>query len=170
MTERMSVAEYKKAVGSGDEIRETPLSKQIQQLLNALGLENDRIQAGKLIIPSEYERKDGTKTKHTRVITLAKKGTPDRWCLIHKRWCLLEIKVKGKKPTKEQIQRHRELAAAGAIIINGDSFESFESQIKQLMKDLDPKRQRQRIRELVLAQRGDAVLVDHLDRILKEIL
>lgn len=142
-TEIMSAAEYRKEVGAGDEIKETPLSAQIAGLMNTLHLENDRIQSGKLYVVTKYtSRKTGKEKEHGRWIQMAKKGTPDRWCLIHKRWILVEVKTKGKKPTAEQITRQRELAAAGAIILNVDSLGDAHQCLTALKKRLDPVRLR----------------------------
>ncbi len=138
---RMSAKEYKKEVKADDHITETPLSKQIEQLFNLHGLENDRLQSGKLVIPSVYKSKvTGKTTKHTRVINLAKTGTPDRWCLIHSRWCLFEVKTKGKEATPAQKLRHKQLRAAGAIVVTVDSFEAAEQMVKELKHQLDPQR------------------------------
>lgn len=141
MSERISITEFRKMAGVGADIAETPLSAQIKELMDRLGLENDRIQAGKLYVVTKYKsRKTGKEKEHGRWIQMAKKGTPDRWCIIHKRWVVVEIKTKGKKPTPDQIKRQKELERAGAIILNVDSLETAEKQIKGLMRDLDPRR------------------------------
>lgn len=146
-TERMSPAEYRKETGSGSEIKETPLSAQIAGLMNSLNLENDRLQSGKLYVVTKYtSRKTGKQKEHGRWVQMAKKGTPDRWCLIHSRWILVEVKTKGKKPTDVQIDRQQDLAAAGAIILNVDSLEDAQRHLAALKTQLDPKRREQQLK------------------------
>lgn len=162
-TQKMSIAEYRNQTGAGDQIKETPLSAQIAKLMDAMDLENDRIQSGRLYVVSKYTSKKTNKTKeHGRWIWMAKTGTPDRWCIIHKRFVLVEVKTKGKKPTVEQIQRQRQLKAAGAICINVDSLEDASQKLHQLKRDLDPKAKMERLR-LELADLHTAMRMDQME-------
>lgn len=153
MSQRMSIEQYRaetaqaapeyRAGSEREEIKETPLSKQIRDLLDALHLENDRIQSGRLYVVTKYRTKAGADKEHGRWIWMSKAGTPDRWCMIHKRLVFIEVKTKSKKPTPIQLQRQDELRASGAIILNVDSFEMAEREIRQLIKYLDPVRARE---------------------------
>lgn len=163
--ERMSAKDYLKEVKGGDSIAETPLSKQIRELLDLLHLEHDRIQSGRIFLKTSYtSKKTGQAKEHGRWIYLSKSGTPDRWCLIHKRLVFIEVKVKGKLPSKDQVTRQAELAAAGAIILNVDSFEDARAKITGLQKDLDPKELEKRIKA-ALAGIHKVMHMDDMDEI-----
>ena len=48
-----------------------------------------------------------------KVISLSRKGWPDRFCAKGGRVVLVELKAPGKRPGPQQEKRHRELRAAG---------------------------------------------------------
>lgn len=151
MSEKLTVAEWRKETGSGDSIKETPLSAQIAGLMNSLKLENDRIQSGKIKVVKEYtNRTDGKLKRFEHWMELSKKGTPDRWCLIHGKMVFVEVKTKGKKPTAVQLQRQAELIKAGAIVINVDSLQDAHEKLTRLKADLDPKKREKQLRMWLL--------------------
>lgn len=98
-------------------IRETPLSAQIEDWLDAQNIYNDRLQCGKV------------QTTRGHWITLCKTGTPDRFCIIRGQIVFIEVKTFGEKPSEEQHARHKELRESGAIVIVADLFETFVNQI-----------------------------------------
>ncbi len=94
-------------------IRETPLSAQIAEWLDARHVYNDRLNCGKV------------ETKRGNWIHLCKTGTPDRFAILSGQIIFIEVKMRGEKPTGEQRSRHSELRDAGAIVVVADSFEQF---------------------------------------------
>jgi hypothetical protein len=102
-------------------IKEAPLSDSIRVYLDRKQIYNDRLNSGKLKVGS-------------RMIHLCKKGTPDRFAIVAGRIIFIEVKMKDKKPTPEQLERHQELERSGAIVLVAHSLEDFISQFK---KNLD---------------------------------
>lgn len=98
-------------------IRETSLSAQIAEWLDARNIYNDRLNCGKI------------QTKNGHWITLCKRGTPDRFCIIGGQIIFIEVKKRGERPSDEQYNRHYELQKSGAIVLVVDSFDNFVSQI-----------------------------------------
>jgi hypothetical protein len=101
-------------------IKETPLSAQIAGWLDARGIYNDRLNCGRAKSPSG------------RWLTLCKAGTPDRFAVLRGQIVFIEVKMFGEKPSPEQLKKHEELRAAGAIVLVADSFELF----KQLFSEI----------------------------------
>jgi|SRR6185369_9727447 len=104
-------------------VKETALSNQIAKYLSLRGFYHDRLNSGKIRIGS-------------RVVTLCREGTPDRFCIISGRIVFVEVKQKDKKPTQAQLQRHEELKAAGAVVLVTDSFNDFEQKFKAALAQL----------------------------------
>lgn len=116
--------------------REAEISKSIEQYLNAKRIYNDRINSGKVQVTKRFRGRDGKLKEFTNWVALAKKGTPDRFFIIDGRIFFVEVKRKGKEPRPEQIERHKELEAAGAVVINADSLDSFIRQFTSVTNQL----------------------------------
>lgn len=112
-----------------DKIKETPLSKQIKEALDALGVENERLQSGKVLASGRMNQ--------SHWMQLCKAGTPDRLAIVQGFAIFIEVKTKGKEPTAEQKNRQRQLAAAGAFIINADSLDDFTRKFLPLKAKLN---------------------------------
>lgn len=94
-------------------IKETPLSAQIAEWLDNRGVYNDRLQCGRV------------ETKRGNWLTLCRTGTPDRFAVVRGQIIFIEVKMRGEKPTPEQLNRHEELQEHGAIVLVVDSFGDF---------------------------------------------
>ncbi len=93
--------------------KESSLSAQITEYLTTRGIYNERLNSGKVETKSGYW------------ITLCERGTPDRLAIVCGQAVFIETKTLGKKPTPEQLEKHDELRAAGAIVIVADSYQQF---------------------------------------------
>jgi len=98
-------------------IKETSLSAQIEDWLNARNIYNDRLQCGRV------------QTTRGHWMNLCKTGTPDRFAIIRGQIVFIEVKKRGEKPSEEQHERHYELRESGAIVLVADSFDNFVGQI-----------------------------------------
>lgn len=58
-----------------------------------------------------------------KVISMSRKGWPDRFCARAGRIVLVELKAPGKKPTEQQFARHRELRDQGVEVVWFDNLE-----------------------------------------------
>lgn len=115
---------------------EANVSKSIQQFLDSRRIYNDRLNSGKIKSVTQYfEKKTGTWKEFTRWIFLCKKGTPDRFFIMSGRIYFVEVKRPGGTLTADQVQRHKELRRAGAVVIFADSLESFIEQFEGLFKE-----------------------------------
>lgn len=149
MTQRMTLKQFKGGLfPAGKNAKPAPLepkegniSKSIQDYLNRRGIYNDRINSGQLEVVTTSQGKNGPK-EYRRWIRLAKKGTPDRFAIIPpsmdrlKRGgqiVFIEVKMRGKKPSPEQLERHEELRRSGATVIIADSLDSFIAQFNELI-------------------------------------
>ena len=110
-------------------ISETGLSGMIAEYLDRRRIYNDRLNSGMIRSGHHF-------------IHLCKTGTPDRFCIVRGRIIFIEVKVFGKKASVDQLARHRELAAAEAVVIVADSFESFERQFNLILDELKSERQK----------------------------
>ncbi len=97
------------------QIKETAVSKQIADYLDACRIYNDRLNSGMIFTGTHYVR-------------LCKKGTPDRLAIVDGRAVYIEVKQLGKSLPDDQVARCVELQAAGAVVIVADSFDSFVQQ------------------------------------------
>ena len=71
-------------------IKETPLSAQIADYLDARRIYNDRLQCGQFQTPSGNWMRG------------SKKGTPDRFAIVRGQIFFIEVKMFGAKPSEEQ--------------------------------------------------------------------
>ncbi len=98
-------------------IKQTSLSKQIADWLDARLIYNDRLPGGKI------------QTPRGRWLNMCgrggERGTPDRFAVIGGRIIFIEVRTRGAKPTAEQLERHDRMRDAGAIVFCCDSFEYF---------------------------------------------
>ncbi len=149
MVERMTTKQYRGGLFAGGqkgpqaiEPKEQQISKSIQDYLDKRGIYNDRMNSGRVKVVKEGFS-GGKPTRYENWLQLAKKGTPDRWCIIPPSldphglggWLMLiEVKQRGKKPTPEQEERHQELRTAGAVVIVADSLESFIEQFERVLR------------------------------------
>ena len=101
-------------------IKETPLSAQIKDYLEARGIYNDRLQCGQFQTPS------GNWMRGSR------KGTPDRFAIVRGQIFFIEVKMSGAHPSGEQFKRHDELRHHGAIVLVVDSFSLFKQQFEAI--------------------------------------
>lgn len=134
---KMSMAEYHAA--KDKDKPESQISKDVKTFVqNFPGADIDRLNSGKLVITSSYElkRQPGTIKTSTRAVMLSKKGTPDLLAIYFGRAIYIETKISGKLPKAEQFDRQAELKAAGARVINADSFRSFETQWLRIVKEI----------------------------------
>lgn len=76
----------------------------------------------------EYARSRGWLIE--KVVSNSRRGWPDRFCARARRIMLVEFKRPGKEPTKQQLERHAELRAAGVEVHYIDTLEDA----KQLFK------------------------------------
>lgn len=63
-----------------------------------------------------------------KVISLSRKGWPDRFFARNGRIVLCELKAPGEEPTEQQYKRHRELKAKGVEVVwfnNLDAAKEF---------------------------------------------
>ncbi len=109
-------------------IRETPLSAQIAEWLDARNIYNDRLNCGRI------------ETKRGHWITLCKTGTPDRFAIVRGQIIFVEVKKRGEKPHLEQIYRHEKLFESGAIVLVADSFDTFEGKFKAIRAAIEAMR------------------------------
>lgn len=141
MTERIKAKDFRGGLFAGGQKgpqpiapKEQTISKSIQDFLDKKGIYNDRLNSGKVQVIKQFRQKDGNVKKFETWLQLCKKGTPDRFAIIPpgldplKRGgflLLIEVKTKGGKPTPEQLERHRELRDAGAMVFVADSIDGF---------------------------------------------
>lgn len=109
-------------------IRETPLSAQIAEWLDNRGIYNDRLNCGKV------------RTASGHWITLCKAGTPDRFAIVCGQIILIETKMRDEKPTADQLKKHDELRAAGAVVIVADDFYEFIAEFSAIRCEIETKR------------------------------
>ena len=138
MTEKMKAKDYLGGLfpvtgrPKALEPKEAGISKSIEMYLDKLHVYNDRLNSGQVEIVKRYKDPWGGWTEKKRWIRLSKKGTPDRFFIMSGRIFFIEVKMRGKVPTPEQIERHQELRRAGARIIVADSLNSFITQFKEM--------------------------------------
>jgi hypothetical protein len=113
------------------EPKEAGISKAIEDYLNRLHVYTDRMNAGSVEVIKRFKR-DGIWTERRNWMRLAKKGTPDRFFIMSGRIFFIEVKMRGKRPTPEQLERHQELRRAGARIIVTDGLGDFIKQFKEM--------------------------------------
>lgn len=116
-------------------IKETPLSAQIAEWLDARSIYNDRLQCGQI------------ETKRGNWLRLCKVGTPDRFAIVRGQIIFIEVKMLGKKPTFNQMRQCETLRDSGAIVLVADSFISFIFQFNEIRAQIE---QRGNIKELDL--------------------
>lgn len=139
MTERVKLKDFKGGLFAGGQKgpqaiqpSEQTVSKSIQDFLDKKSLYNDRLNAGKVQVIKQFRQKDGNIKRFETWLQLCKKGTPDRFFITGGKIYFVEVKTKGKKPTPEQLERHQELRAAGAIVMVADSIDSFIRQYNEI--------------------------------------
>lgn len=93
--------------------KESSLSSQIAEYLTKRGLWNERLNAGKI------------KTIFGSWLELCDKGTPDRITILRGQAVFIETKTFGKKPTREQLEKHEEIRASGGIVMVVNSYNDF---------------------------------------------
>ena len=106
-------------------IKETSLSNQIAEYLNARFVYNDRLQCGKMM------------TQKGNWIHFCKVGTPDRFAIIRGQMIFIEVKKLGQKPTNDQIERQYLIRQSGAIVIVADSFVNFVYQFLAVRSEIE---------------------------------
>ena len=137
MTEKMKAKDYLGGLfpvtgrPKALEPKEAGISKSIENYLDRLHIYNDRLNSGSVEVIKRFKR-DGIWQERKNWMRLAKKGTPDRFFIMSGRIFFIEVKMRGKVPTPEQIERHQELRRAGARIIVADSLNSFITQFKEM--------------------------------------
>jgi hypothetical protein len=100
--------------------KETSISSAVKEYLDNRGIFNERLNSGKV------------ETKNGNWIHLCDKGTPDRLAIVRGQSIFIETKTLGKKPTTEQLEKHDELRASGAIVIVADSYHQFVDQFSAI--------------------------------------
>ena len=105
--------------------KETSLSARIAAYLDAIGVYNDRLQCGQFQTPSGNWMRG------------SKRGTPDRFAIVRGQIIFVEVKRTGEKPTGEQLAKHEELEAAGAIVLVCDCFEQFKAQLSAVRQIIE---------------------------------
>lgn len=116
-------------------IKETPLSAQIAEYLSLRRIYNDRLNSGAVEVVRKSCVKGVWKT-YQNWMQLCKKGTPDRFAILCGFIIFIEVKMLGKEPTDDQLTRHDELRASGAIVIVADSFDSFKEQFNEVERKI----------------------------------
>lgn len=94
---------------------ETEIQKEIIDYLKSIGFDVYRMNSG---------RKGG--------ITLHTPGTPDLMAQRNGLTIWIEVKQPGKKPTKIQLKRHKEITENGFIVIVATSVEETQKHLKHL--------------------------------------
>lgn len=111
---------------------EANVSAGIKKYLDLKADYNDRINSGRVEVVKKYkDRKTGKIREFTNWVMLARKGTPDRFFIVKGRSGFVEVKKPGGLLSPEQIERHRELRKAGAVVIVAHSVESFARQYEE---------------------------------------
>ena len=109
-------------------IKETPLSAQIAEYLSNRGFWNERLNCGKV------------KTERGNWIHLCEAGTPDRITLICGIAVFIETKMRGEKPTDDQMKKHHELRASGAVVIVADDYFQFIAEFSAIRAEIETRR------------------------------
>lgn len=76
----------------------------------------------------EYARKRGWLCE--KVISLSRRGWPDRFFARAGRIVLCELKAPGEEPTAQQLKRHRELREKGVEVVWFDNLEAAKAFFK----------------------------------------
>ena len=76
----------------------------------------------------EYARMRGWLCE--KVISLSRRGWPDRFFLRAGRIVLCELKAPGETPSVQQLKRHRELREKGAEVVWFDNLEAAKAFFK----------------------------------------
>ncbi|MBA2736226.1 MAG: VRR-NUC domain-containing protein [Pyrinomonadaceae bacterium] len=105
-------------------IRETSLSAQIAEWLEARNIYNDRLQCGAM------------KTLNGSWLLFCKAGTPDRFAIIRGQIVFIEVKKFGEKPSELQLKKHSELRQSGAVVIVADNFNKFVSEFTAICSQI----------------------------------
>lgn len=108
---------------------ERSVSKAIESYLSARRIYNDRLNSGLVMVT----KGDG----RPYPVRLCKAGTPDRFFIYRGRIVFVEVKREGEEPSEVQLDRQKELKAAGAVVLNVDSIDSFISEFSQLQKRIE---------------------------------
>ncbi len=106
-------------------VKETSLSAMIADWLTNRRIYNDRLQCGEFETPSGHWMRG------------AKRGTPDRFCIIRGQIIFIEVKTATGKISPAQRAKHDELCAHGAIVLICDSFENFIGKMTAIRAALD---------------------------------
>lgn len=119
---------------------EANVSKSIERFLNSQKIYNDRLNSGKVEVRKKYLcRKTNSWKEFFNWLTLCKAGTPDRFAIVNSKIIFIEVKMKGKKPTPEQLAKHKELESHGAVVIVADSIDNFILQFNELFPERSAK-------------------------------
>ena len=107
---------------------ESNIQSQIFGFLNLYGIYSDRLNSGMVNVVSKYTKKDGTVREYSKWVRLCKKGTPDLYFIFNGRIHFCETKTAEGRLSPDQIDRHKELRRAGAVVWVARSLESFARQ------------------------------------------
>lgn len=99
--------------------KESVTSAMVAAYLDRRRIYNDRLNSGKVFTGN-------------RCIMLCKDGTPDRFAILKGIIIFIETKIKDGKPRPNQLARQAELIAAGARVINCDSFDDFVKKFREV--------------------------------------
>ncbi len=105
-------------------IRETSLSAQITEWLDARNIYNDRLQCGQFQTPSGHWMRG------------SKRGTPDRFAIIRGQIVFIEVKKYHEKVSADQHAKHVELRQSGAVVIVADNFNKFVSEFTAICSQI----------------------------------
>lgn len=108
--------------------KESALSMQIKDYLDSRRLWNERLNCGRV-------RTDGG-----HLVRLCAAGTPDRLIVVRGQAVFIETKTSGAKPTLVQLEKHLELAEAGAIVIVADDFNKFRREFAAVRARIEENR------------------------------
>ncbi len=103
---------------------ERTVSYNVEVWLNNRNIYNDRLNCGAF------------KTERGNWITLCKRGTPDRFAIVCGQIIFIEVKRLGSKPTPNQIEKHKELRASGAIVLVIDSLKQFVDRFSAVCSEI----------------------------------
>lgn len=109
-------------------LKETPLSAQIKDYLDNRSLWNERLNCGMI------------KTQTGNWVRLCERGTPDRITIVRGQAVFIETKMRGEKPSPDQLKKHEELRASGAVVIVADDFHTFEREFSAIRLEIETKR------------------------------
>lgn len=132
MTERMSLDQFRTQTRTAT--KEKDVSTAVREYLDKRRIYNDRLNSGRVEVVKSYrDKRTGQLREYRNWLYGTMKGTPDRFAIYKGRIIFIELKRPGGKLRPDQVTRHEEIRAAGAIVLVADSIDSFREQFERLV-------------------------------------